>query len=81
MLTRDEHLRTLEQAPSALQKAMPRAADSNERSQHACEQIGEYETKLAEVRAELEEKKFELKTTESDYDSLKWRQSGGTRKA
>ena len=57
MLSRDEHLRTLEQAQSALQKPTSRAADANE---HACEQIGEYEMKLAEVRAELQEKKSEL---------------------
>ena len=42
------------------QKATSRAAEANERSQCACEQIGEYETKLAEVRAEVEEKKSEL---------------------
>ena len=78
MLSRDEHLRTLEQAwaPSALQKAIPRAADANECSEHACEQIGEYETKLAEVRAELEEKKSELKTirlrlTNAENDLIK----------
>ena len=49
-----------ESAQSALQKATSRADEANERSQCACEQIGDYETKLAEVRAELEEKKLEL---------------------
>ena len=43
-----------------LQKATSHAAEANERSKRVCEQIGEYETKLAEVRAELEEKKSEL---------------------
>ena len=60
MLSRDEHLGMLEQAQSDLQKATSRAAEDNDRSQCACEQIGEYETKLTEVRAELEEKKSEL---------------------
>ena len=56
MLSRDEHSRALVQAQSALHEATSRAADANERSQLAHEQIGEYETKLAEVRAELEKK-------------------------
>jgi hypothetical protein len=60
MQSRDEHVRTLEQAQSALPKATSYAADANERSQRAREQIGEYQSKLAEVRAELEEKKSEL---------------------
>ena len=60
MLSRDEHLRTLEQVQGDLQKATSCAAEANERSQRACEQIGEYETKLAEARAELEKKKSEL---------------------
>jgi hypothetical protein len=49
-------VRTLEQAQSALQKATSRAADADERSQPECE----HETKLAEVRAELEGKKSKL---------------------
>ena len=66
---RDRHIAQLTgqlaQARGALQKPTTntsRADDANERSQCACEQIGEYETKLAEVRAELEEKKSELET-------------------
>ena len=43
-----------------LQNATSHAAEANERSKLACEQIGEYERKLAGVRAELEEKKSEL---------------------
>jgi chromosome segregation ATPase len=50
------HLRTLEQAQSALQEATARAADANGRSQPACE----HETELAELRAELEGTKSEL---------------------
>ncbi|KAF8499838.1 hypothetical protein F5888DRAFT_1802298 [Russula emetica] len=56
MLSRDEHLRTLEQAQSALQKATSRAADADEGSQPACE----HEAELAEVRAQLEGKTSEL---------------------
>jgi DNA repair exonuclease SbcCD ATPase subunit len=56
MLSRDEHLRTLEQAQSALQKATSRAANTDGPSQPACE----HETELAEVRAELERKNSEL---------------------
>ena len=55
-LSRDEHLRALEQAQSALQKATSRAAGADERSQSACE----HEAELAEVHAELEGKKSEL---------------------
>jgi hypothetical protein len=58
--SRDAHVCTLEQAQSALPKPTSFAADAGERSQHAREQIGEYQSKLAEVRAELEEKKSEL---------------------
>jgi hypothetical protein len=56
MLSRDEHLRALEQAQRALQKATSRAAAADERSRSACE----HEAELAEVRAELEGKKAEL---------------------
>jgi chromosome segregation ATPase len=56
MLSRGEHLRTLEQAKSDLQKATSYAANADERGQPACE----HETELAEMRAELEDKKSEL---------------------
>ena len=49
-LSRDEHLRTLEQAQSTLQKAASRAAEANERSQR----------ELAEVHAKLEARESEL---------------------
>ena len=49
-LSRDEHLRTLEQAQSTLQKATSRAAEANERSQR----------ELAEVHAKLEARESEL---------------------
>jgi chromosome segregation ATPase len=53
LLFRDQHVR-------ALQKVTSRAAGADERSQRACEQIGQVEDKLAEVRAEMEVMKSEL---------------------
>jgi chromosome segregation ATPase len=61
LLSRDQHMRVLEQAQSALQSATSRAADADERSQRACEKITQYETELAKVRAELEARKSKLK--------------------
>jgi len=55
--SRDQHTRALEQA---LQKATSRAAEADGRSQRALERIGQYETELAEVRAELGASKSEL---------------------
>jgi chromosome segregation ATPase len=60
LLSRDQHVRALEQAQSALQKATPRAADADERNQRADEQTGQYETELAELRAKLEVRESEL---------------------
>jgi hypothetical protein len=57
LLSRKQHVRALEQA---LEKATSRAADADERSQRACEQIGKYETELAGVRGELGTRKSEL---------------------
>ena len=50
MLSRNDHLRTLEQAQSALQKATSRAAEADERSHR----------ELAEVHAKLEARESEL---------------------
>ena len=61
--SRDQQVHALAQAQIALQKPTFRAADADERSQRACEQIEQYETvetELAEVRAELEARKSEL---------------------
>ena len=68
----------LEQAQSAPQNATFRAAEDNDRSQCACEQIGEYETKLAEVRAELEKKKSEREAVRLQLTDAKdgWAKSG-----
>ena len=60
LLSRDQHVYAYEQAQSSLQKAISRATDADERNERACEQIGRYETELAEVRAELEAKKSEM---------------------
>lgn len=60
LLSREQHVRALEQAQSALQKATSRAAEVDEQSQHAREQMGQYETELAEVRGDLEAKVSEL---------------------
>lgn len=60
LLSREQHVRALEQAQGALQKATARAAEVDEQSQHTREQIGQYETELAEVRGELEAKVSEL---------------------
>ena len=60
LLSRDQHVRALEQAQSALQKAIARAAEVDEQSQLTREQIGQYETEIAEARGELEAKVSEL---------------------
>lgn len=60
LLSRDQHVRALEQAQSALQKATARAAEVDEQSQITREQIGQYETETAELRGELEAKVSEL---------------------
>jgi hypothetical protein len=56
ILSHDGHLRTLEQAQSAVQKATFRAVEANELSQPACE----HETELTEVHAKLEARESEL---------------------
>lgn len=60
LLSREQHVRALEQAQGALQKATSRAAEVDEQNQRAREQIGQYETELAEVRGDLEAKGSEL---------------------
>jgi chromosome segregation ATPase len=55
--SRDQRVHALEQV---LQKATTRAADADARSQRAYEQIGKYETELAEMRAKLEARESEL---------------------
>ncbi|KAI0294942.1 hypothetical protein BC826DRAFT_1104415 [Russula brevipes] len=60
LVSRDQHVRALEQAQGALQKATSRAAEVDEQSQRTREQIGQYETELADVRGELEARMSEL---------------------
>ena len=60
LLSREQHVRALEQAQGAVQKATSRAAEVDEQGQRTREQIGQYETELAEVRGELEARISEL---------------------
>ncbi|KAI0308283.1 hypothetical protein B0F90DRAFT_1665117 [Multifurca ochricompacta] len=60
LLSRDQHVRALEQAQSALQKATSRAGEVDEQNQRTREQIVQYETELAELRGELEARISEL---------------------
>jgi chromosome segregation ATPase len=62
LISRTQDARAVDQAQSALQKAK---ADADERSQRACKQIDQYETELAEVRAELQARKSELEKSTS----------------
>ena len=62
LLSRDQHVRALEQAQSALQKATSRASEVDDESQRAREQIVQYEAELAEARGELEAKVSELES-------------------
>jgi chromosome segregation ATPase len=62
LLSREQHVRALEQAQSALQKATSRAAEVDEQSQQTREQIAQYETELAEARGDLETKVSELES-------------------
>jgi chromosome segregation ATPase len=66
-MSRDGHLRKLEQAQSALQNATSRTADADERSQPACG----HETELAEVRAELEAVRLRLRDAEDGWAKSK----------
>jgi hypothetical protein len=61
-LSRDEHLRTLEQAQSALQKATFPVADADDSPRLHLQPACEHGTEFAELRAELEGKKLELET-------------------
>ena len=60
VVSRDQHVRALGRAQSALQKATSRAADADK-----------YEIELVEVRAELEGKKSELEARKSELEARK----------
>jgi hypothetical protein len=69
LLSRDQDLRALEQAQSALQKATSRAADADERSRRACEWIGHLETELAKVRVAGKSKPEAVSLQLADMDN------------
>ncbi|KAK7695003.1 hypothetical protein QCA50_002191 [Cerrena zonata] len=58
--TRDQHVRALEQARSALQTASGRAEEVDTKYQRAQEQIGQLEGDIAELRGELEQRNGEV---------------------
>ncbi|KAI0275149.1 hypothetical protein BC834DRAFT_965581 [Gloeopeniophorella convolvens] len=60
LLSRDQHVRALEQAHGALQKATARADEVDDQNQRNREQVVQYEAELAELRGELEAKMSEL---------------------
>jgi chromosome segregation ATPase len=65
LLSREQHVRALEQAQSAMQKATSRAAEVDEQSQRAREHVGQYEGEVAELRGELETRTTELEAVRS----------------
>ena len=62
LLSRDQHVRALEQAQGALQKATSRASEVDEQSQRTREQVGQYVAELSELRGELEARMSELES-------------------
>ena len=62
LLSRDQHVRALEQAQSALQKATSRASEVDAQSQHTREQAVQYVAELSELRGELEARLSELES-------------------
>jgi predicted nucleic acid-binding Zn-ribbon protein len=70
----DQQVRALEQA---VQKATSRAADADERSQRAYEQIGKYETELAAVRLRLTDAENGWAKSKREADALRARTTAG----
>lgn len=62
LLSRDQHVRALEQAQSALQKATSRAGEVDEQNQRTREQVVQYVAELSELRGELEMRLSELES-------------------
>ena len=58
-LSREQHVRALEQARSALQTASSRAEEVDDKYKHAREQIGQLQSDIAELRGELEQRNGE----------------------
>ncbi|KAI0066487.1 hypothetical protein BV25DRAFT_1820444 [Artomyces pyxidatus] len=62
LLSRDQHVRALEQTHGALQAATARAGEIDDHNQRAREQILNYESELAELRGELESRMSEVES-------------------
>ena len=65
VITRDQHVRALEQARAAVTASSGRAEQLEEQYQHAREQMGQMENDLAELRGELESRNTEVETLRS----------------
>lgn len=63
MSTREQHIRTLEQANSAVKASASRADELDEQYQRARDQISQLETDLADLRGELEARNTEVDST------------------
>ncbi|KAI0046599.1 hypothetical protein FA95DRAFT_1679639 [Auriscalpium vulgare] len=62
LLSRDQHVRALEQTRTALQTATNRSSEVDDQNQRAREQIQQYEVELAELRGELESRVSEVES-------------------
>ncbi|KAA1468076.1 hypothetical protein DENSPDRAFT_770400 [Dentipellis sp. KUC8613] len=62
-LSRDQHVRALEQARNALQTATARATEVDDQNQRSRDQILQLETDIAELRGELEARTTEVEST------------------
>ena len=65
LISRDQHVRGLEQAQSALLKATSRASEVDEHSQRTREQVVQYVAEVSELRGELEARMSELESLRS----------------
>src|SRR6266404_721002 len=62
LLSRDQHVRGLEQAQSALQKATSRAGEVDEQNKRTREQVVQHVAELSDLRGELEARVSELES-------------------
>jgi chromosome segregation ATPase len=62
LLSREQHVRALEQAQSAMQKATSRANEVDEQTQRTREQVVQYVAELSDLRGELEARISELES-------------------
>ncbi|KAH9947722.1 hypothetical protein B0H21DRAFT_852629 [Amylocystis lapponica] len=70
LLSREQHVRALEQARNALQLASTRAAEVDAQYARAQEQVAQLETDLAEIRGELETRNMEIDTARAHIMDL-----------